>query len=117
MINAEERSCTTRFELGQMFRKEDEARDFNQAANWFQRSAQQGYRRAQYHIGVMYARGFGVSRDHARAYAWLKIAACQGSPRARRYLERVTTRVPHEQHLEAQLLARSYYQHYVVPFA
>jgi len=117
MINAEERSCTTQFELGQMFRKEDEARDFQQAANWFQRSAQQGYRKAQYHIGVMYARGVGVSRDYARAYAWLKVAACQGSRRARRYLERIAPKIPREQQLQAHRLARSYYNTYVVPFA
>ena len=83
MINAEDRSCTTQFELGQLFSREEEARDYDQAANWFLRSAQQGYRKAQFKIGVMYARGVGVKRDDIEAYAWLKIASLQGSAKAR----------------------------------
>ncbi len=117
MINAEERSCTTQFELGQLFRKEDETRDYQQAANWFLRSARQGYRKAQFRIGVMYARGLGVSRNYTQAYAWLKIAASQGSDKAARYLIKIAPKVPREQELQAHSLARHYYESYVVPFS
>jgi len=71
MIFAEERSCTTQFELGQMFRKaEPRSKDFSKAAEWFTHSAEHGYRKAQFKIGVMYARGLGVRCDYVRAYAW-----------------------------------------------
>jgi hypothetical protein len=117
MIYAENRSCTTQFELGQLFRKEETARDYDQAANWFLRSARKGYRKAQYVIGVMYARGTGVQQDYTRAYAWLKIAACQGSRKAARYLKKIAPRVPADQQLQAHSLARHFYQSYVAPFA
>ena len=118
MIYAEERSSTTQFELGQMFRKaSEESRDYGQAAQWFQHSAEQGYRKAQYKLGLMYARGLGVNCDYVQAYAWLKIAATQGSKRAYYGLNKYASKIPSYQIDEAHALSRDYYEKYVVPFA
>lgn len=115
---AEDRSSTTQFELGQMFRKSsEESRDYGKAAQWFHHSAQQGYRKAQYKLGLMYARGLGVSRDYIQAYAWLKVAATQGSHKAFLCLNKYAKKVPLSQIDEAHTLSRNYYEKYVVPFA
>ena len=118
VIYAEERSSTTQFELGQMFRKApEESRDYDQAAQWFQHSAEQGYRKAQYKLGLMYARGLGVNCDYVQAYAWLKIAATQGSKRAFSGLNKYASRIPSYRIEEAHALSRDYYEKYVAPFA
>jgi TPR repeat protein len=117
MIFAEERSCTTQYELGQMFRKtESGIKDYSQAAEWFTRSAQQGYRKAQYKIGLMYARGLGVKSDDVRAYAWLKIAATQGSRRAMIYLKKLVENMSSYQIERAHILTKDYYRRFVVPY-
>lgn len=118
MVFAEERSCTTQFELGEMFRKSNpRSKDFRKAATWFTYSAKQGYRKAQFKIGLMYARGMGVRRDYIRAYAWLKIAAAQGSHKATVYLAKLVEKMPSTQLDRAHILTRCYYQRYVVPYA
>jgi len=118
MIFAEERSCTTQFELGQMFRKtESGIKDYSQAAEWFTRSAQQGYRKAQYKIGLMYARGLGVKSDDVKAYAWLKIAATQGSRRAMIYLNKLAENMSSYQIKRAHILTKDYYRRFVVPYS
>lgn len=118
MVYAEDRSSTTQFDLGQMFRKApEESRDYVQAAQWFHHSAQQGYRKAQYKLGLMYARGLGVSCDYIQAYAWLKVAAAQGSSKAILCLKKYAARIPSTQIEEAHALSRYYYERYVVPFA
>ncbi len=117
MIFAEDRSCTTQFELGQMFRKtESRIKDYSQAAEWFTRSAQQGYRKAQYIIGLMYARGLGVKSDPVRAYAWLKVAAAQGSRRAMVYLKKLAENMSPYQLERAHILTKDYYRRFVVPY-
>ena len=118
MIFAEERSSTTQFELGQIFRKSpDDTRDYQKAAEWFLHSAQQGYRKAQYKLGLMYARGLGVTKDYVQAYAWLKIAASQGSHKAIFCLKKYAVKIPASRLNEAHALSRDYYQKFVVPFA
>lgn len=115
MIYAEERSSITQFELGQMFRK-DEGRDYSKSAEWFLRSAQQGYSGAQYKIGLMYSRGLGVTIDYIQAYAWLKLAATQGSKKALYNLKRLARKMPPDRLKIAHAMSRDYYDKYVAPF-
>mgnify|MGYP002634279259 CR=1 FL=1 len=118
MIFAEERSCQTQFELGEMFRENVvDKEDYNQSAEWFKRSAQQGYSKAQYKIGLMYARGVGVCKDYIKAYAWLKVAASQGSQKAMTCLAKLSKKMSPDQLKLAQQKSRDYYQRFVVPFA
>lgn len=118
MIYAEKRSSTTQFELGQMFRKAtDDSRNYNQAAEWFNLSAKQGYPEAQYKMGLMYARGLGVALDNIKAYAWLKIAAIQGSKKALYNLKKLSGKIPSSRMNDAHVLSRNYYEKYVAPFS
>lgn len=114
----EDRSCTTQFELGQMFQQsDDKVRDYDQAVKWYTRSAKQGYRRAQHRLGAMYAKGWGVKRNYIRAYAWCKVAASQHSRRALLKLRKIELKMSPEQIITARKLSKQYYQIYVVPFA
>ncbi len=114
MIPAEQRSSTTQFELGQMFRKAPpDQRDYRQAAAWFARAARQGMPDAQYMTGLMHARGLGVERDPVEAYAWLKIAAAQGSRKARRCLERLQRELDPLQRKLGRERSRQYYREFV----
>jgi TPR repeat protein len=54
------------------------------AVRLWQRVAEQGYAKAQYNLGVAYARGLGVPRDKAVALKWWDLAAKQGHAEAAR---------------------------------
>lgn len=51
---------------------------YSQAIASFKKAADQGNARAQYNLGLMYAKGVGVALDYQQAYAWLHKAADQG---------------------------------------
>jgi len=59
------------------------------AAWWFESAADWGLADAQYELGRLHARGFGVSRDVIRAIAWLEKAAAQGTSAADDELARI----------------------------
>jgi len=52
----------------------------------FQQASKQGNRRAQYQLGLLYARGAGVQQDLVKAREFLHKAAIQGHPKAQFYL-------------------------------
>ena len=60
----------------------DSARDYKNAAQWFEKSAAKGVAPAQYRLGVLYERGLGVERDTAQARQWYQRAADRGNARA-----------------------------------
>jgi len=64
-------------------------RELDEALHWLERAARQGHHRAQYALGVLYARGNGVTGDRIRAYGWLHAAAEAGFPAAATALERL----------------------------
>lgn len=114
---AEERGCITQFELGEMFEKNDRARDYPSAFKWYLRSAKHGYRRAQHRLGTMYARGAGVTRNYIEAYAWCKVSAAQHSRRGQLKLKKIEPYLSVEQISTARKLSRQYYEMYVAPSA
>jgi TPR repeat protein len=61
-------------------------KDDAEAAQWFQRAADQGVAFAQYQLGISYAQGRGVDRDGEEALKWLTNAALQGLDLAKDYL-------------------------------
>jgi TPR repeat protein len=115
--NAEDRSCITQFELGEMFEKDDRARDYPSAFKWYLRSAKHGYRKAQHRLGTMYARGAGVTKNYIEAYAWCKVSAAQHSQRAILKLKKIEAYMSAEQISSARKLSRQYYEMYVAPSA
>jgi hypothetical protein len=64
----------------------------------------------------MYARGLGVKSDPVRAYAWLKVAAAQGSRKAMVYLKKLAEKMNPYQLEKAHILTKDYYRRFVVPY-
>lgn len=56
--------------------------DFAKAAGWYRRLAQSGDARAQTSLGLMYAQGYGVTKNPAEAHRWWSFAAAQNDPGA-----------------------------------
>lgn len=56
--------------------------DTSKAVAYFTKSADQGFRSAQYNLGVIFARGDGVAQDPEAALKWYGLAAAQGHPTA-----------------------------------
>jgi len=112
---AEDRSCTTQFELGELFHRGDQrSRDVEQAFKWYLSAAKNGSRQAQHRLGMMYARGQGVAQNYSRSYAWCKVAAFQQSRRAKRKLKYIESRMSWEQVRRGNWLAQEFYDRYVV---
>ena len=44
--------------------------DFQEAANWYEKSADQGYVDAQYNLANLYLRGNGVTQNDYLAFSW-----------------------------------------------
>ena len=55
-------------------------KDFVKAAEWYRKSAEQGFARAQANLGNMYLRGQGVQKDPKSAASWFGRAAKQNHP-------------------------------------
>lgn len=114
VIYAEERSCTTQYELGELFYKEQQgSRDFDQAFKWYRKAAKKGLCQGQHRLGAMYARGQGVTQDYAKAYAWCKVAAFQKSSRGKRKLKCLEAKMSWKQIQRGNWLAQCYYDLYV----
>ncbi len=111
---AEDRSCITQFELGELFQKgQEKARDYKQAFKWFQLAAINGSRQAQHRLGTLYARGQGVPRNLVKAYAWCKVATFQNSSRGKRKLKCLEAKMRLDQIREGSWLAQEYYDQLV----
>ena len=54
----------------------------NDAVNWFEKAARQGYAPAQVNLAVIYANGWGTQQNYGAALHWLHEAAAQKYPRA-----------------------------------
>jgi len=52
--------------------------DYESAASWYKKAADQGHSTAQYYLGNMYATGRGVSKNDKMAAYWHQKAANQG---------------------------------------
>ena len=83
------------------------------ALGWFKLGAEQGYANAQYNLGILYANGFGVTQDYARAYMWWNIAASKGNTDAvawRTAVQNVMTpaQIEKAQDLAQECVAKNY---------
>ena len=62
------------------------AKDYAAAASWYRKAADQGYAKAQYNLGLVYARSQGVPEDIAAAVSWYRKAADRGDASAQSFL-------------------------------
>ena len=53
---------------------------------WYRLNAERGYSGAQYHLGLMYARGEDVPKDYKEALKWFRLSAEQGDPVAQYFV-------------------------------
>src|SRR5699024_1386846 len=56
--------------------------NFERAAYWYRKSADQGEADAQFGLGSLYEDGSGVAKDAAEAAKWYRLAAEQGDAEA-----------------------------------
>jgi len=75
--------------------------DYSQALDALRPLAESGPAQAQFHMGIMSAKGLGVPKDYVQAYAWFEAAAQRGHERARKYLTLVLPRLSSDQVTEA----------------
>jgi TPR repeat protein len=64
-------------------------RDYQQAAYWFQKAADQGYAEAQFMLGLFFENGLGVGKDKDQARVWYQKAADQGNEDAKAALRQL----------------------------
>ena len=63
--------------------------DYQEAARWYRKAAEQGNANAQYNLGIMYYNGRGVPEDDSEAVRWFKKAAAQGYANAKKTLQQM----------------------------
>ena len=80
--------------------------DYATALEEWRPLAEQGHAEAQYHLGVMYDEGTGVSKDNVFAYMWFSVAASMGNDAAVEQRDRVAGKMTPAQLQEARQLAR-----------
>jgi TPR repeat protein len=74
------------FSLGLRFAGEGVTQDYAQAAQWYQKAADQSHSLAQFNLGIMYAAGQGVPCDEAKSMGWMQKAADQGDAGAQYHI-------------------------------
>ena len=60
--------------------------DYDRAAAWFTKAANNGNAEAQFYLGVMYKNGYSFERDDAKALEWYEKAAINGDSTAQNNL-------------------------------
>lgn len=85
---AEAGDPAAQYYVAHMYEKGDGvAKDAGRTLEWYRRSAEQGYARAQYKLAIGYAQGWpGLAKDEDEARQWLLKAAAGGSSSAQRVL-------------------------------
>ena len=53
---------------------------------WYRKVAKRGYADAEFNLGVMYEKGWGVEKNESTAVEWYRKAAEQGHPSAQLHL-------------------------------
>jgi TPR repeat protein len=85
-------------------------KDYDAAVAPCTKAAEQGTPQAQYELGLMYATGSGVPKDHILAFLWLDLAATQGHKDAAGARDTVRKRMIPEQIDEAERLTFEWYE-------
>ena len=83
--------------------------NYEEAAQWFLKAAEQGNRDAQYNLGIMHKQGRGVVQNYAEAYKWLHLAALNGDAGAAQDREDLFSILEPSQIADAQEAALRYF--------
>jgi len=79
---ADQGDARAQYNLGLMYRNENDIQNNVEAAKWFRKAAENGDVKAQHNLGMMYTKGDGVEQDYAEAVKWYRKAADQGGLRS-----------------------------------
>jgi TPR repeat protein len=83
LAKAQAGNMAAEYQVGLEYDKGKEvSQDFDMAAMWYQKAAEQGDAGAEVNLGLLYGRGEGVPRDEAQANVWFRKAAEQGNATA-----------------------------------
>ena len=98
------------YNLGKMYRDGEGTTKANSemSAKWFLAAAEQGYHRAQNHVGVRLARGEGIAKDEVEALKWLILAANSGNELAQQNRRDIAAKLTADQRAEAEKRARDW---------
>lgn len=97
----------SQFNLGVMHQNgQGVPKNYAEAVKWYRLSAAQDYTSAQYNLGLMYALGYGVPQDYVKAHLWFNIAGAKGDKQAAKDRDVAAKRMPPQQVIEAQKMAR-----------
>ena len=82
--------------------------DYAAAAEWFRQAAEYGIRDSQFNLGILYARGLGISRDLQKSYVWFSAAADQGDEDAAKKRDEIGARLNTKELAAAKALAAAF---------
>ena len=82
--------------------------DFTTALKEFRPLAEQGNASAQFNLGLMYRKGWGVPKDYVLAYMWFNISATNGDKDVEKSRDIVEKKMTPQQIADAQKLSREW---------
>ncbi|MBN2438840.1 MAG: sel1 repeat family protein, partial [Deltaproteobacteria bacterium] len=82
--------------------------DYQEAAKWYLKAAEQGNTQAQFYAGRLYEKGQGVPQSDVVALSFYILASAKGEARATTERDRLTVWMSPDQVAEAQSLARAF---------
>lgn len=82
--------------------------NYASAIPWFRKAAERGLRDSQYNLGVLYARGLGVSQNLAESFRWFALAANQGDADAAKKRDDVAARLDQQTLAAARLAVQAW---------
>ena len=83
--------------------------DSAEAAKWYRKAADQGYRQAQDRLGYLYAMGEGVPEDLVLAYMWTRLAELASPSKAESKTRKsISAQMTPEQVARAEKLVRAW---------
>jgi len=80
------------------------------AAKWMRRAAMSGHVRAQYYLGLMFAKGSGLPQSEFHAFTWLALAESQGSIEAVEAIAKLHSHLCTKQIKDARTQAATLYE-------
>ncbi len=115
---AEQGDAEAQFKLGIAYRDGSDGppQDYTEAVKWFHKAAERENAWAQFNLGKLYENGHGVPQDYVQAHTWYNLAASDFDSRDGPILpaferrEAVASRMTSQQIVEAQRLAREWWE-------
>ena len=82
------------------------SQDYKEAANWYQKAAEQGDADAQRKLGELFGQDGNSLQDFVTAYAWYNNASANGDDYAMQLKGIIAMKMPPEQLAKAQELSK-----------